>query len=60
MIRNNFVVANSQFIVRQVGNPDLYYKGEMLPLKEISQNVKLTERDTVPKITKIIKKKKNI
>ena len=35
---------NQQFIIRQVGNRDLIYRDERLPLKESSRKVKLGER----------------
>lgn len=41
-----------QFIIRQVGNRDLIYKDERLPLKEISRKVKLTESFKATKIKK--------
>lgn len=41
--------SKQHFIIRQVGNRDLYFEGEKLPLKEISKRVKLTESYTVEK-----------
>ncbi len=43
---------NQQFIIRQVGNRDLIYQDERLPLKEISRKVKLGESYTVTKTKK--------
>jgi len=43
---------NQQFIIRQVGNRDLIYRDERLPLKEISRKVKLGERYMVTKTKK--------
>lgn len=44
-----------QFIIRQVGNRDLIYRGKRLPFKEISRKVKLTKSF---KVTKTKKNKK--
>ena len=41
--------ADRQFIIRQVGDRDLYINGEKKPLKQISRTVKLTETYKVTK-----------
>lgn len=41
-----------QFIIRQVGNRDLYINGEKKPLKQISRTVKLIKQYTVTKTKK--------
>ena len=46
---NPLLAADRQFIIRQVGNRDLYIQGEKKPLKQISRMVKLTEDYTVTK-----------
>jgi hypothetical protein len=43
--------ADRQFIIRQVGDRDLYLNGERKPLKDISRAVKLTEHYRVTKRT---------
>lgn len=48
-IMNPLLAADRQFIIRQVGNRDLYIQGEKKSLKEISRTVKLTESYTVTK-----------
>ena len=48
-IMNPLLKADRQFIIRQVGNRDLYYHGEKKPLKDISRTVKLTTSYTVTK-----------
>ena len=40
---------NRQFIIRQVGNRDLYYRGQKMPLKQISRKVRLRETYTATK-----------
>jgi hypothetical protein len=40
---------NRQFIIRQVGNRDLYYRGQKMPLKQISRKAKLRETYTATK-----------
>ena len=54
--RRNIMVPllqdNQQFIIRQVGDRDLIYKGERRPLTEISREVKLCETYTVTKTKK--------
>lgn len=44
--------SQQHFIIRQVGNRDLYFEGERLSLKEISKKVNLTESYTVTKTKK--------
>ena len=41
-----------QFIIRQVGNRDLYFNGKKTPLKQISREVKLSKRYTATKTKK--------
>jgi len=48
-IMNPLLGNDRQFIIRQVGNRDLYIQAEKKPLKEISRSVKLTESYTVTK-----------
>ena len=48
-IMNPLLDDDRQFIIRQVGNRDLYIQGEKKPLKQISHMVKLTEHYTVTK-----------
>jgi hypothetical protein len=55
-IMNPLLEADRQFIIRQVGNRDLYVNGEKKPLKQISRTVKLTKSYTV---TKTKRNKKN-
>lgn len=50
-IMNPLLDADRQFIIRQVGNRDLYIQGEKKPLKEISRTVKLTESYSTTKRT---------
>ena len=50
-IMNPLLADDNQFIIRQVGDRDLYLNGERKPLKEISRTVTLTERYTVTKRT---------
>ena len=51
-IMNSLLKDGHQFIIRQVGNRDLYINGEKTSLKQISRSVKLTERYNVTKIKK--------
>ena len=44
--------AERQFIIRQVGNRHLYYQGQKRALKQISRQVKLTDKYSVTKIKK--------
>jgi hypothetical protein len=48
-IMNPLLRDNRQFIIRQVGNRDLYIEGKKKAFKEISRTVKLTERYKVTK-----------
>jgi hypothetical protein len=41
-LMNPLLSAGRQFIIRQVGNRDLYFNGSKQPLKAISRSVKLT------------------
>jgi hypothetical protein len=49
-IMHSLVENDRLFIIRQVGNRDLYVNGEKKPLKLISRSVKLTHRYTVTKM----------
>jgi hypothetical protein len=49
---NPLVKDGRQFIIRQVGNRDLFINGEKQPLKQISRSIILTERYNVTKTKK--------
>jgi hypothetical protein len=48
-LMNPLLIDDRQFIIRQVGNRDLYYNGSKQSLKAISHTVQLTERYQVTK-----------
>ena len=54
-LMNPLLAAGRQFIIRQVGNRDLYFNGSKQPLKAISRSVKLT---TTYQVTKTKNNKK--
>jgi len=51
-LMNPLLGAGRQFIIRQVGNRDLYFNGSKQPLKAISRTVKLTTTYQVRKTKK--------
>ena len=51
-IMNPLLKDDRQFIIRQVGNRDLFINCEKKSMKQISRSVKLTERYTVTKMKK--------
>ena len=49
-IMGSLVKADRQFIIRQVGNRDLYVNGEKISLKQVSRTIKLKQSYTVYKV----------